>query len=112
MTVNTFTFDEAVDLVNRQFSVLSEKLFESPVETVFKVEEKPYMSGNTIRYSEFDGEEYADNKAEGDAASIADFTVGYYKDLTIKTVAKHVKITHEMRKQNRYSDIARRINDI
>jgi hypothetical protein len=110
--VNTFTFPEAVDLITRQIQTALDSLDNSVVERVYSVENMPYNNGNSVRKQEFDGEEYARRKNEGDSAEKARFTMGYYKDLSISTLSMHVVITKEMRLMNKYQSIAQRINEV
>lgn len=110
--VNTFTFPEAVDLINRQMMASLDSLDNSTVERVYKVETLMGNNGNSVRKTEFDSEEYARRKNEGDSAEQARFAMGYYKDLKIETLSMHVKITKEMRLMNKYQAIAQTINNI
>jgi hypothetical protein len=110
--VNTFSFPEAVDLITRQFTSALDSLDNSVVERVYTVENMPMNNGNSVRKQEFDSEEYAKRKNEGDSAEKARFTMGYYKDLEIKSLALHVEITKEMRVMNKYQSIAQTINDV
>lgn len=111
-TVNTITFGDAVDLVERQMKVVSNGAFETPVEQIYQVSNKPEHTGDSIRFSEFDGEQYAARKNEGADAELATFTMGYEKTLYIKTISEHVRITKEMRKFNKHNEISQRIYDV
>jgi hypothetical protein len=72
----------------------------------------PKNSGNTREFSEIDLEEYADEKEEGDQATRARVQQGYSKTMTKKRVAKDIGITFEMRDENKYQEVIRRLTNL
>lgn len=79
---------------------------------IFNVSPIPANSGNTREFSEIDGEEYAKIKNEGDQAPRAKVQQGYTKTMTQYRVAKDIGITYEMRTQNKYPEVVRRLTSL
>ena len=79
---------------------------------IFWVENIPMNSGNTREYTEIDVQEYARTKAQGDQATRAKVQQGYNKVLTQKRVALDIGITYEMRTQNKYPEVIRRLTNL
>ena len=69
-------------------------------------------TGNTREYSEIDQNEYARFKGEGDQAARAKVQQGYSKTLTSYRIAEDIGITYEMRSQNKYSEVTRRLTNL
>lgn len=72
----------------------------------------PQNSGNTRDFNEIDVEEYADNKGESDQASRAKVQIGYNKIMYKKRVAKNIGISYEMRNENKYTDVVRKLTNL
>ncbi len=79
---------------------------------LFQVESIPMNSGNTREYTEVDLEEYATVKSQGDQAARAKVQQGYNKVITSYRVAKDIGITYEMRTQNKYPEVVRRLTNL
>lgn len=79
---------------------------------LFRVEQIPQGTGNTREYTEIDVEEYASYKGQGDQASRARVQQGYTKVMTSKRIAKDIGITYEMRTQNKYPEVVRRLTNL
>jgi len=79
---------------------------------LFVVTPIPQGSGNTREFSEIDIEEYASNKAQSDQASRARVQQGYSKTMTSKRIAKDIGISYEMRTQNKYPEVVRRLTNL
>ena len=79
---------------------------------IFWVENIPMNSGNTREYTEIDVQEYARTNAQGDQATRAKVQQGYNKVLTQKRVALDIGITYEMRTQNKYPEVIRRLTNL
>lgn len=79
---------------------------------LFQVETISANSGNTRQYTEIDIEEYASFKGESDQASRARVQQGYSKTLTSYRVAKDIGISYEMRTQNKYQEVVRRLTNL
>lgn len=110
MELNTVTLADFVKLA----TVIWEDAFAGVPQTVrqsglFNVDPIPMNSGNTREYSEIDGEQYAKLKDEGDQATRAKVQQGYSKTMTQKRVAMDIGITYEMRTQNKYPEVVRRL---
>lgn len=76
------------------------------------VENIPLNSGNTREYTEIDLQEYAKLKAQGDQATRAKVQQGYNKVLSQKRIALDIGITYEMRTQNKYPEVIRRLTNL
>ncbi|GAG06420.1 unnamed protein product, partial [marine sediment metagenome] len=72
----------------------------------------PKNSGNTREFSEIDVEEYAKTKDEGDQAQRAQVQQGYSKTMTKKRVALDIGITFEMRDENKYPTVTRKLTGL
>lgn len=79
---------------------------------MFWVENIPMNSGNTREYTEIDLQEYARFKAQGDQATRAKVQQGYNKTLVQKRIALDIGITYEMRTQNKYPEVIRRLTNL
>lgn len=79
---------------------------------MFWVENIPLNSGNTRDYTEIDLQEYATFKAQGDQAARAKVQQGYNKTLSQKRIALDIGITYEMRTQNKYPEVIRRLTNL
>jgi hypothetical protein len=78
----------------------------------YNVSSIPQNSGNTRDFSEIDLEEYADNKGESAQSERAKIQQGYTKSMTAKRVAKDIGISYEMRTQNKYQEVVRRLTNL
>lgn len=74
--------------------------------------EIPYDGGISQQLEEFDTETFAEDKPEGTDAVQANFATGYNVTLTYNRVAIEVQITEEMRRRNRYREIAARMGSL
>ncbi|MCK9370209.1 hypothetical protein M0R04_09915, partial [Candidatus Dojkabacteria bacterium] len=63
-------------------------------------------------YTEIDLEEYASVKNQGDQSSRAKVQQGYNKVITSYRIAKDIGITYEMRTQNKYPEVVRRLTNL
>lgn len=68
-------------------------------------------SGNTREFSEIDSNEYLRFKGEGDQAKRGKVQQGYTKTMTKYRVAENIGITFEMRDENKYDEVTRRLTD-
>ena len=69
-------------------------------------------SGNTREFSEIDLEQYARRKAESDQAQRARVKQGYSKVMYKWRVALDIGISYEMRTENKYPEVVRRLTDL
>lgn len=105
------TFPEFTDLVRHEWVAVREHL---PLNArqLYIEDFVGQGSGNTKRYDEVDVETYADVKAEGANSKKAKVGVGYNVTATSRTFSKEVEITYEMRRFNRYQEVASYITDL
>lgn len=73
---------------------------------LFIQKSKPNNTGKFIRFEEFEGEQYASLKPEGENASIYKTQIGYAIDAEIQRYAKNVEYTYEMQTQDKYDTVA------
>src|SRR3990167_5641668 len=102
--LSNLTFPEFTDLVRHEW--ISAR--ENPIRNARQLFIEDFVgagNGSTKRYDEYDGETFADNKAEGADSKKAKVGVGYNVTMTAKTVSKEVDITYEARHDNRYAQI-------
>ena len=79
---------------------------------IFKEEFVPQGSGNIRQYTEIDLEEYASMKLEGDQSAFAKVQQGYSINISSVRYSKDIGITYEMRTQNKYSDVVKRLTNL
>lgn len=72
---------------------------------MFIQKSKPDNTGKYIRFEEFEGEQYASMKPEGEAASIYKTQIGYAIDAEIQRFAKNVEFTYEVQHQDKYDTV-------
>ena len=73
----------------------------------------PENTGNTREYNEgVDQNEYAKRKGEGEQSSRAKVQQGYSKIITSYRVSNDIGITYEMRTQNKYPEVTRRLTNL
>ncbi len=113
MELNTASIGDFVRLApiifNKQAASLPQAARNSGM---FQFDAIPMNSGNTREYTEIDLEEYADVKGESDQAGRAKVQQGYNKVLTSYRVAKDIGISYEMRTQNKYQKVIRRLTNL
>lgn len=79
---------------------------------IFNVSPIPANTGNSREFSEIDLEEYAANKGESAQAERAKEQQGYSKTMTQKRVALDIGISYEMRTQNKYQEVVKRLTGL
>lgn len=113
MELNTITQSDFTKLANVIFLKEHASLpLEARNSGLFVVDQIPQGSGNQREFTEIDVEEYASTKAQGDQASRARVQQGYSKTMTTKRIAKDIGVTYEMRTQNKYSEVVRRLTNL
>jgi len=97
--LSTVDYQDAVDLLNREFNRKLESVPGTMRESGFvMVTNIPNGTGNTRRHKEKpQANEYASTKVEGGNVTLTTVQQGYYKDTTAVTYDKAVSITIEMR---------------
>jgi hypothetical protein len=113
MELNTISFNDFVKLAN----VIWEKRFMSlqaiaRSSGLFNVENVAKGTGNIREISEIDLNEYAHFKGEGAQSERAKVMQGYTKFLTSYRISEDIGITYEMRTQNKYSEVVRRLTNL
>jgi len=113
MELNNAVLSDFVRLAGIIFEKAKESLGQEARNSgIFVYETLGMNTGNTREYTEIDLNEYAKVKSEGDQASRAKVQQGYNKVLTSYRVAQDIGITYEMRSQNKYPDVVRRITSL
>lgn len=112
-TLNTTTFSDFVRLAPLIWENEIESLkSEAKASGLFKNSVWESNTGNTKEYSEFDTNEYADDKDEGDQAEQSKVQIGYSKIGRLTRIGEDTGITWEMRNQGKYPEALRRIGDL
>ena len=113
MELNTISISDFTKLATVIFEKEKASLpLEARQSGLFVVTPIPQGSGNTREFTEIDIEEYASNKAQSDQASRARVQQGYSKTMTSKRIAKDIGISYEMRTQNKYPEVVRRLTNL
>lgn len=113
MELNTVTLGDFVQLADVIFEKNKQSLVQEAYRSgLFVTENIPMNSGNIRQYNEIDLEEYASRKAEGAQAVRAKVQEGYSKNLSSYRVAKDIGISYEMRTQNKYPEVIRRLTNL
>lgn len=103
------------------FTQLANVIFEKAMQDVsqvarmsglYMVQNVPENTGNIRQYTEIDLNQYAKRKDEGDQAKRAKTQQGYTKNLQSYRIALDQGITYEMRTQNKYQDVIRRLTNL
>ena len=113
MELNSISLADFVALAKTVWMKSKDSLVQNARKSGLFVEDPvPQNSGNTRQYSEIDLEEYAKVKPQGDQAQRAAVQQGYNKTLTLYRVAVDIGITYEMRSQNKYPEVVRRLTNL
>lgn len=113
MELNTVTLGDFVQLADIIFEKQKQSLMQPMLKSgMFVVDDIPMNSGNIREYSEIDLEEYASRKPEGAQAVRGKVQEGYQKFLSSYRIAKDIGITYEMRTQNKYPEVVRRLTNL
>lgn len=109
--LNTVTLSDMTDLVEKEFLAQND-LVQSNAKSMYIMDSIPAGSGDTRRYEEVDTETFASVKPEGTDASLAQVGTGYYVTGTVKRIAKEIQITWEMRRYNKFPEVAGQITSL
>ncbi len=113
MELNTVSLPVFTQLANVIFEKAKDSLPRTARESgLFAVESVPGNSGNIRQYTEIDLAQYARRKNEGSQSARAKTQQGYTKNLTSYRVALDIGITYEMRTQNKYQEVIRRLTNL
>lgn len=113
MELNTVSLGDFVQLAAVHFEKTKDSLAQPAMKSgLFYVESIPQNAGNIRAYSEVDLNEYARFKGEGAQSQRAKVQEGYTKTLQSYRVSDDIGITYEMRTQNKYPDVVRRLTNL
>lgn len=109
--LNTITLPEFTDLLERNF-VAVQNTVKPVAQQMFITDDMSEHTGNSRIYNEWDTQQYASIKLEGQNASKALAGVGYNKTLYAKRIAKEIDITWEMRRYTKYPEITGKMDSL
>lgn len=113
MELNTVSLSDFVQLAAVYFEKTKQSLTQEALNSgMFYREDIPMNSGNIREYSEIDLNQYARYKAQGAQSQRAKVQEGYVKFLTSYRVSSDIGITYEMRTQNKYPEVVRRLTNL
>jgi len=102
--LNTATFPELTDLVNRNFVTVGTMIVPNAMQLFIK-ENKGAGEGELHLVQEYDTTTYAKAKPQGVDAKKAAFGIGYYITVKVKRIGIESEITFEMRKYNKKQEV-------
>lgn len=108
---NEISLSDLTDLVRRNWTVMKDFL-PRKAKSLYNPQMIGEGQGSSKRIEEFDGNTYADFKAEGTNSQKAFVGAGYSVDMVARTFSKEIEITLEMRNDNRYAQIGQLITDL
>ncbi len=103
--LNTVTFPELYDIVNKNFVTLR-GLVPEVVEQLFIVEDAPIPSPNMVRYDEFDVDTFASRKPEAQNTQARNMAIGYSVTVTPLRFGKKAIVTKEDRLHGRDREVS------
>lgn len=109
--LNTVTFPELTDLVNRNFVSVGGMIV--PVaKSLFITDTMGPGEGEIKLIQEYDTTTYAKAKAQGADAKKAQFGIGYFITLKVKRIGIESEITFEMRRYNKKAEVLSAIQSL
>lgn len=113
MELNTISLSVFTQLANVIFEKAKDSLDKTARESgIFDVESVPGNTGNIRQYTEIDLNQYAHRKGESDQSQRAKVQQGYTKNLQSARFSLDIGISYEMRTQNKYSDVIKRLTNL
>ena len=109
--LNTVTLSEMTDTTIRTWKTVSQT-YPRVARQLFNVDPVGAGQGGSKVYTEYDGETFADYKAEGSESRKASAGVGYSKTMTARGFSKEIEISWEMRVQNRNQQVGQMLVDL
>lgn len=103
-SLNTVTFPELTDLVNRNFLSVG-GLIVPNAKQLFLTDTMEANSGEVKLLQEYDFTTYGRAKAQGAAAKKAAFGIGYLITIRAKRIGMEAEITWEMRRYNKKTEV-------
>lgn len=109
--LNTVTFPELTDLVNRNFVSVGNLII--PVaKTLYMTDTMGAGEGELKLLQEYDTNTYARAKPQGVDAKKASFGIGYYITIRVKRIGIESEITWEMRRYNKKAEVLAAITSL
>lgn len=112
MELNTVTLSDFVKLANvlwmKGYESVNQAMLTSGLVQRITI---PANTGNTREISSIDTNEYLTYKGESDQAARGKIQQGYSNTITSYRVAENVGISYEMRTQNKYPEVIRRLTN-
>lgn len=109
--LNTVTFPELTDLVNRNFVSVG-GLIVPIAKSLFMTDTMGVGEGELKLLQEYDTTTYARAKAQGVDAKKAAFGIGYYITIKAKRIGIESEITWEMRRYNKRAEVLNAITSL
>ncbi len=109
--LNTVTFPELTDLVDRNFVSVG-GLIVPIAKTLFMTDTMGIGEGELKLIQEYDTSTYARGKAQGVDAKKAAFGIGYYITIRAKRIGIESEITWEMRRYNKKQEVLAAITSL
>ncbi len=109
--LNTVTFPELTDLVNRNFVSVGGMIVPT-ARQLFITETMGANEGELKLLQEYDTTTYAKSKPQGVDAKKASFGVGYYITIRVKRIGIESEITYEMRRYNKKTEVMAAITSL
>lgn len=109
--LNTVTFPELTDLVNRNFVSVG-GLIVPTARQLFVTENMGAGEGELKLLQEYDTTTYAKAKPQGVDAKKAAFGIGYYITVRVKRIGMESEITWEMRRFNKKTEVLNAIQSL
>lgn len=109
--LNTVTFPELTDLVNRNFVTVG-GLIVPVAKQLFMTDTMGIGEGELKLLQEYDTTTYAKAKAQGVDAKKASFGIGYYITIRAKRIGIESEITWEMRRYNKKQEVMASIQSL
>lgn len=102
--LNTVTFPELYDLVNKNFVTLA-AMVKPKARSLFIEDMVGSGEGNTKRYDEYDVKTFGKAKREGQGTTAAAFGIGYNITISAKRIGMKAEVTWEDRRFNRHRKV-------
>lgn len=113
MELNTIQLSVFTQLANVIFEKAKESLPKNAQSSgMWNTANVPGNSGNIRQYTEVDLAQYARRKGEGDQSQRGKVQQGYSVNLQSYRVSLDIGITYEMRTQNKYQDVIKRLTNL
>lgn len=109
--LNTITITDFTDLVKREFEHVG-KAPKPMAMQLFQFDDVGLNNGEQRLYEEYDSDNFASFKAQGQNVSKARAGVGYSKTARVRRFGTEIDITDEMRKFNKYPEVRNKLTSL